>query len=209
MSLTKEQKEILIGIILGDGYLQKTGKKNARLRLEHSEKQKEYLFWKYQKLKNLMQSEPKRLTRFNPIFKKKYFYYRCQSHSSPVFGKFHRWFYENQKKKIPDNIGRLLRSPLTLAVWYMDDGYYYTRDKVAYLYLPPYSLEDLQKLLESLEGDFQLKPKIYYKKNKLLPCFYFPPAETIKLFKIIKKFIHPSLKYKVAQDPVTTEGAHA
>ena len=205
--LTKEQKEILIGLILGDGYLQKTGKKNARLKLEHSEKQKDYIFWKYEKLKNWLQSQPKKIKRYNPFFKKTYSYYRCQSHSSPVFGKLYRLFYEAGKKKIPDNIKNLLRSPLTLAVWYMDDGYYYRRDKAAYIYLPAYSQEDLVKLLECLKSNFKLEPKIYYKKAKRLPCLYFSSTETIKLFKIIKGFIIESLKYKAPQDPVTTESA--
>jgi hypothetical protein len=59
--VSKKQREILIGTILGDGYLQKTGKRNARLKLEHSEKQKDYIFWKYEELKNLMQDRPKRI----------------------------------------------------------------------------------------------------------------------------------------------------
>ena len=40
IKLSLTQKQILYGTILGDGYLQKTGEKNARLRLEHGEKQK-------------------------------------------------------------------------------------------------------------------------------------------------------------------------
>jgi Ni,Fe-hydrogenase I cytochrome b subunit len=77
--VTKRQKEILIGTILGDGYLQKTGKRNARLKLEHSERQRDYLWWKYEQLRNLMQDKPKRIERYNPIWKRTYVYYRCQS----------------------------------------------------------------------------------------------------------------------------------
>ena len=34
-TMTKKQKEILTGMVLGDCYIQKTGKKNARIRMEH------------------------------------------------------------------------------------------------------------------------------------------------------------------------------
>src|SRR3990167_10219321 len=45
--MTNKQKSVILGSILGDGFLQQTGKNNARLRLEHGLKQKEYLIWKY------------------------------------------------------------------------------------------------------------------------------------------------------------------
>src|SRR3989338_6002614 len=115
-SLGKKQKEVLIGLILGDGFLQATGKRNARLRLEHSSKQKSYLDWKVEVFKNFMQSEPKRMDRFHPTWRKTYSYYRCQSHATPVFGKFRRLFYRDNRKVIPKNIQSLLKAPQTLAV---------------------------------------------------------------------------------------------
>ena len=70
MKLTKRQKQIIFGLLLGDAYLQKTGKKNARLRLEHSEKQIAYINWKYEKLSNIFQHKPKKISRKHPITKK-------------------------------------------------------------------------------------------------------------------------------------------
>lgn len=200
MTVSKKQKEILIGLILGDAYLQKTGKRNARLRLEHSAKQKEYIFWKWEELANLMQDRPKRKERFNPVFKKKYVYYRCQSHSSPILGKFRRWFYEDSKKKIPENIITIFKSPLSLAVWYMDDGYYYHRDRSAYIYIPQFSPQSLKMLLDALSKNFGLNPKVYKKKKNNL-CLYFTVAETKKLIQIIKNYIIPSMQYKIILKP--------
>jgi len=134
LSLSKEQKSILFGIILGDGYLQKTGKKNARLRLEHGKDQKEYLLWKVRKLGKIFQGRPKYLERIHPSTKRKYCYWRHQSQSAPFLGKLRKIFYPEGKKIIPEKLERYL-SPLTLAVWFMDDGYYYLRDKCGYLYL--------------------------------------------------------------------------
>lgn len=204
--ITKRQKEIIIGTILGDGYLQKTGKKNARLKLEHSEKQKEYIFWKYEELKNLMQNKPKLIERYSPKWKKTFKYYRCQTNSMNLLGKYKKYFYNSQGKKfIPENIKNLLKSPLSLAVWYMDDGHFYARDKVAYIYLPKYSKEELKRLLEALENNFHLKPKIIYKKN--YPCLYFSREEANKLMEIIREWVPKFMRYKTPSDPVTTEGA--
>jgi hypothetical protein len=204
--MLKRQREILIGTILGDASLQSIGRRNARLRLEHSEKQKEYIFWKYEQLKNLMQSRPKKIERFNPRFKKTYVYYRCQSHSSPTLGKYRRYFYDEEgRKRIPEQIELLLRSPLTLAVWYMDDGHYDARDRVVYIYMPRYSREQLQRLCRALKLNFNVEPKVVYKKG--YPCLYFPQQEAIRLLTLINEHIIQGMRYKTPLNPVTTEGA--
>jgi hypothetical protein len=203
--ITKRQREIIIGTILGDGYLQKTGKKNARLKLEHSEKQRDYIFWKYQELKNLMQDKPKKIVRYNPKWKKEYIYYRCQTHSMPFLGKLKRYFYDdNGKKVIPTNIKNLLKSELSLAVWYMDDGYYYKRDEVIYIYLPKYKEEELERLKLVLKDNFDVEIKVIYKKG--YPCIYLNKEETKKFFNMVGKYIVECMRYKTPLDPVTTGG---
>jgi hypothetical protein len=57
--LTKRQEAVLLGTILGDGFLQKTGPKNARLRLEHGAKQKEYVVWKGAQFPKLFLAKPR------------------------------------------------------------------------------------------------------------------------------------------------------
>jgi hypothetical protein len=204
--VTKRQKEILIGTILGDGYLQKTGKRNARLKLEHSERQRDYLCWKYEQLRNLMQDKPKRIERYNPVWKRTYVYYRCQTHSMPILGRLQRYFYDEQgRKRIPENIAQLLKSPLSLAVWFMDDGHYYSRDGSAHIYLPRYSDEEIERLVTALVQNFGLKPKVVWKKG--YPCLYFPREETERLMAIIKPWMPACMRYKTPPDPVTTEGA--
>ena len=102
MKLSSIQRDILIGTVLGDAYLQKTGKKNARLRLEHGADQKEYLFWKVKNLQQFFQGKPKYLERIHPISKQTYKYWRHQSQSMPFLGKLQRIFYKNGAKSIPE-----------------------------------------------------------------------------------------------------------
>jgi hypothetical protein len=59
-SLTQFQKDIIIGCVLGDGYLRIfPGRKNALLEINHSVKAKYYVEWKYSILKNIAGAPPK------------------------------------------------------------------------------------------------------------------------------------------------------
>ncbi|OGK17400.1 hypothetical protein A2690_00200 [Candidatus Roizmanbacteria bacterium RIFCSPHIGHO2_01_FULL_39_12b] len=201
--MTKKQKDVLIGMILGDAYLQKTGEKNSRLRLEHTTNQKEYLEWKVNYLKNYFQNKAQDITRFNPVWKKTYNYVRIQSYSSPEFGKFQRLFYSQSKKIIPDTISTLLKSPISIAVWFMDDGYYYHRDNMAYIYIPNYDKQSLQYLMDALRSNFDLTAALKKKSKGLVLTFNV--NETKKLMEIISEYVIPSMKYKISLNPVSTE----
>lgn len=194
LSLSKEQKSILFGIILGDGYLQKTGKKNARLHLEHGKDQKQYLLWKIRKLKRFFQGKPKYLERIHPISKKKYCYWRHQSQSTPYIGKLRKMFYPDGKKKIPDNLEKYLTS-LTLAVWYMDDGYYYLRDRCSYLYLGNVTEKEAKIVTRVLLEKFNITARIKQKKKGY--AIYFSPKETQELKNIIKGYMISFFNYKL------------
>lgn len=190
-------------MILGDGYLQKTGKKNARIRLEHGEKQKEYLFWKARMLGRLFQGKPKYIERIHPGTKKKYCYWRYQSQSNPYIGKLRKVFYPKDKKKIPDDIKKYL-NPLTLAVWYMDDGYFSKRDRSSYLYLGKTTRKEADFVSEAILEKFFLLNKILDKKEKGY-VIYFSPKTARKLKQLLYKFVLSQFSYKFPSDPVTTE----
>ena len=192
--LSREQKSILFGTILGDGYLQKTGKKNARLRLEHGGKQKEYLLWKVKKLGKLFQGKAKYLERIHPITKRKYSYWRHQSQSVPYLGKLRNIFYPDGKKKIPEDLEKYLTS-LTLAVWYMDDGYYYLRDRCGYLYLGNVSQKEAETVAQNLLEKFDITTRVKQKKKGY--AIYFSPQETQKLKNLIKGHIIHQFNYKL------------
>jgi len=194
--LTKRQYDIILGMTIGDAYIQPTGEKNARLRFEHSEKQKDYIHWKWREFKDWMQDTPKKITRYNPKWRKTYTYYRCQTHSSPIFGKLRREFYTDNKKIIPENFEKIFKSKLSLAVWFMDDGYYYHHGEIAYIYLSKFFDKEIQKLIQVLNKNFGLRPKLEIKRSKNIN-FRFSVSETRKLINIIKGDIIPSMRYKL------------
>ena len=202
MKLTKQQTNVLIGTILGDGFLQKTGEKNARLRLEHSQKQKDYVLWKGNIFGRLFQGKPNYLERIHPKSRETYKYCRWQSSASPSFGKWRKYFYPNGKKIIPIDIGEILTEPITLAVWYMDDGYFNKIDRNSYIYLGRIMRDEADVLQKAIKKNFSIETKVYDKKNKGFALF-FGAEDTKKLQALIKPFIIESLQYKLF-DPVTT-----
>ncbi len=196
--MNERERSIMIGTILGDAFLQKTGQKNARLRLEHSSKQKEYIFWKWRELKRYLQDVPKYIERFNPVWKKQYAYYRCQSHASRELGKLQAMFYNEHRKQIPITIKKILK-PLALATWFMDDGYYNRRDRAADIYLSPFLDEDIRRLQDMFAENFDLHPRLLKKTHGL--NFRFSAAETKKLCSIIAPHIIKSMRYKIGEEP--------
>lgn len=65
--LTDIQKEILIGCMLGDLYLQKVSKNNYRLRFEQGEIHKNYIFHLYDIFKNFVLKKPTKIERINKL----------------------------------------------------------------------------------------------------------------------------------------------
>lgn len=197
MNLTRNQKAILIGSVLGDAFLQKTGARNARVRFEHGAKQKEYLLWKVEALSRLFQGRPTHLLRVHPKTKAIYEYWRAQSNATPEIGKLRSVFYPDGKKQIPADIATFLKEPLALAVWYMDDGYYYQKDKNSFLYLGRVSVVEAEYLCEALTKNFGLAPHVYDKKEKGF-ALYFGVAETKKLHTIVRQhMLLPIFAYKL------------
>lgn len=194
MKLSRIQKSILIGTILGDAYLQKTGEKNARLRLEHGFKQKEYFLWKVNMLSQFFQGKPKYIERIHPLSRQIYRYWRHQSQSTSYLGKLRNLFYPQGRKEIPSSIGALL-TPASLAVWYMDDGYYYPRDRCSYLYLGNVSKEEALLAGAEIQKKFQLLNRVLPKKKGFV--LYFSHLETLKLKKLIEPYIFDQFKYKL------------
>lgn len=196
---------IIHGLVLGDGFLQKTGLNNARLRLEHSAEQREYMDWLYQSLANLFMKKPQPLSRQHPKTKRTYHYLRLQSHSSPVFGKLRRQFYHDNQKIIPENINKLLSSRLTLAIWYMDDGYYYRRDNSAHIYLSRLDSLSRQRLLDCLKDNFGLLAKIYCRPDRRACQLNFCGQDKDKLFELVSPYVIPMFNYKLPSNPVSTK----
>lgn len=197
-------KSILVGTILGDAYVQNTGRQNARLRLEHSLNQESYLLWKVSELEKVFQGKLTYLSREHPKTKQTYHYVRYQTYAHADLGILRKMFYPNGKKRIPEYLEEMINS-LALAVWYMDDGYYDSRHNSAYLYLGTTARLEAEIAQHAIQSKLKIENKVKDLKKKGF-ALYFSPRETRKLKNEIKNHVLPFFFYKLPLDPVTTEG---
>ncbi len=185
-SLTQLQKSVIIGSILGDGYLRIfPGRKNALLEINHSAKAKDYVDWKYSILKNVSGSEPK--TRKCNGGRLAYRFYTKQL---PELTAMLRMFYSERKQIIPEN---LILNPVILAVWFMDDGSKCGSSDF-YLNTQQYSLEDQKTLIRKLKS-LGLDAKL--NKDKCYQRLRFLISSLPRLQELIEYKVISSMKYKI------------
>jgi len=189
-SLTQFQKSLIIGTVLGDGYLRILPRsKNALLEINHSFNQKDYVDWKCDSLKEFVKSKPKiRKNNGNR------FAYRFYTKQHTELTKIYKSFYQNGKKLIPDNLDL---DPVSLAVWYMDDGSK-CRDSDIYLNTQQFELNDQRKLISALE---KLGLKVKINKDKNYFRLRFLKSSIPKLRELLKNKIIPSMQYKLSFTP--------
>jgi hypothetical protein len=191
-SLTQRQVSIIIGSLLGDGYLRIIeGRKDAFLEINHSIKAKDYVLWKYSELENICDSGPK-----ERVIDETRTAYRFFTKQHPELTELLKQFYVNGRKSVP----KIKLDSLILAVWFMDDGSKTNKGDV-YLNTQQFSMNDQKKLLYSLRKigiRARLnKDKKYYRIRIL--------KESIAHFnKTISPHIIPSMRYKLSYDPVET-----
>lgn len=185
-SLTQLQRSIIIGTILGDGYLRiVSGKKNALLEINHAFSQKAYVDWKYAMLESLCKSGPKPRNGNGMRIA-----YRFTTRQHPEITTLHTAFYGEGKKSIPNT---LTIDPLMLAVWFMDDGSR-CRDSDVYLNTQQFSRIDQEKLramLETLDIESSLNKDKQYERIRI------KKSSVPYLFEKISPYIIPSMSYKI------------
>ncbi len=117
LKLTTRQREILVGTLLGDGHLESQNNgRTYRLKIEHGIAQREYVMWLYEEFKDWVRTKPRVRTRKDG---RTFIGFTTYSHGAFRF--YGQQFYDGKKKVVPRLIRKLLK-PLSIAVWYMDDG---------------------------------------------------------------------------------------
>jgi len=187
------QEQIIMGKILGDGHLETANHRTYRLKIEHSIKQKFYVDWLYEQLMNLASNSPKvKLQKVkDKIYKKCWF----NTSYSGSFRFYYQQFYLNGKKIAPKLIGRWL-TPLTLAVWFMDDGSVKSKyHQAKIINTQAFDLTSLRRLQKALESNFEIKTKL--RKQKEGYQIYILANSTPRFKEVIGKYILEGFKYKL------------
>jgi hypothetical protein len=196
-SLTATQHSVLVGSLLGDGSLRIQGRGsrrlNALLEVNHSVQFKEYVDWKHEVFQSFVLTPPKpRAGNGTRVA------YRFTTQSLPVFTDYFRWFYGDGKKAIPRD---LELDPLILAVWFMDDG---SKSRSAcYLNTQQFTTAEQSLLIERLAQTFGIEGHL--NRDKQYFRLRITTRGTRKLMDLIRPFILPCFRYKLLDDPVTTD----
>ncbi len=195
-SLTQIQRSIIIGSLLGDGYLRIVpGRSNALLEINHSYSQKEYVDWKFKMLESLCKSAPKmRKGNGGRVA------YRFTTRQSRELTEMYEIFYQGGTKRIPSNI---TLDPIMLAVWFMDDGSM-CRESDVYLNTQQFSDGDQILCKQMLE---RIGIECAVNKDKKYSRLRLKKSSLPRLRSIIALHIVPSMSYKLSYSPVETEVA--
>lgn len=180
--LTSEQLELVVGTMLGDGYLVKTTMGYA-LRINHSIKQKVYVDWKHNQLRDFVNSVPRQSGNT--------YYFRTVTH--PKFVELREQFYKDRLKVIPKSLIQELLNPFILAVWMMDDG---SRDgRQIRINTQCFSSEEQVFLQNVLRAKLGITTTLNHDKQQLRLRVSAKSMDYLK--KLVMPYFIPSMLYKL------------
>lgn len=162
--LKKETMDIILGSLLGDGSLaMNPGYKNARFSFRHSINQKEYFFWKMKMLEEIagkscywLQGNEKKPDGWGTVK------YRFQSKALPSLTELYRLTH----KRVPGTKVKVTRkwlnrlSPLSLAIWWLDDGSLVSDSRQGVLCTDGFFLEEVRIIDRYFKKIWNIKTKI-------------------------------------------------
>lgn len=196
--LTPIQQSVLIGSLLGDGTM-RMGKRaiNANFKVDHGLKQKEYVFWKYEILKNFVTTSPKLSYRTDAKDQRyeKSWWFRTIRH--PLFTDMYYEYYTTEgyrcgTKIVPTGMYNSI-DPLAIAVWIMDDGSYNQNKLDISTY--SFTLQEVEFLCAILLKKFNILMSYHRDRDKGYRM-YANMSETQKLVNLIQPYVIPTMMYK-------------
>lgn len=178
----KVLSDIIYGTMLGDAFI--TGGINniplANIGMGHGPYQKDYIKYKHTLL------QPMRPKSLKPASNGGL---RFTTEASRYWKNLRTKFYKDGKKIFKFN----KLSNIGIAFWYMDDGYITKRGAI--FCTDDLDLDSISRLRQIL-SDKGLKNSLFY-HHKIYPRIRIHTNHTHRLFKLIAKYIHPSMRYKL------------
>jgi hypothetical protein len=195
--MKKHTQNILVGSLLGDGWLYPLAhrKQTSSYHTKCNDKSLGYLKWVRKQLEELNPSNLKSIKKYS----QHYFYVSPRTD----IGKLRKLFYPNEGKKVvPPNIKELLTEPISLAVWYQDDGTLDNRSKYhrnALIATHCFSFDDCTLLKDTLWENFGIKASVCkcQMRGKMYFRLYIFSESMDHFVEIIRPYIHKNYAYKI------------
>lgn len=197
--LTDEQREALVGIILGDGYLERVkASHNTRLTVEHASEQAAFVLFISELFEGLIKTDPvissrKADRRTGKVYRS----IRVKTLSFPCLSFFHELFYVNKTKIIPANIKDIL-TPRGLAFLIMGDGFIY--NGVIIICTESFTKSEQELLIEALDTKFGILATLNKRVTSGDNSSYrirISKRYTEKFVELIKPYFIPQMLYKL------------
>lgn len=188
--LSKIQKEVLIGTLLGDATIVKQKTKSYNVKFEQSLKHQEYIYHLFEIFKDWVGTGPqiRNILKNGNILDRKSIWFRTYRHISFLF--YYNIFYNNGKKRVPLILNRIITERV-LAYWFMDDG---CKSKNGYhLNTQGFEFFEQKKLVNILNKKYDLDARIYKDRKYYFICIY----NYKKFYDLINPYILESMRYKL------------
>jgi recombination protein RecA len=194
--LSNFQWEVILGSLMGDGALSPSrSARAARFRFGHGSKQVEYGDWKASLFENIGVSRSTNA--------KGAVFYDCSP--LPELAELRQAVYLGGKKVFSEDFFKQL-SPLSLAIWYMDDGSFTNRAKGlqqrtrdgsgrSAICIEAMEASTRLRLVNYLADTWGIMPRLILRGGKA--TLVFTKDETAKLHALVAPFVHPSMEYKL------------
>jgi hypothetical protein len=197
-------EQILIGSLLGDGCITKSGRGLFHYRFKQSTVHAEYFFFIYSIFEPyLTLGSPSISCYFDKRYEKLYesliLQTRPKYNNILNIEKLEQMFYiinknGNRIKKIPVDIIYKL-SPISLAIWIMDDGHFYHNG--IYLNVQSFKLDDIKLLILALKNLNITSKKVQVSGKKDMWRIYIPASNINKIRDHVLPFMTKSMYYKL------------
>ena len=196
--LSEFQMTALRGTLMGDGAISpSSGGNGARFRYTHCEDQTEYADWKASLFGNIGVS---RYVRKDKVV-------TFDFHPMPELADMRKTVYQDGKKIFDDDYLKTL-TPLSLALWYMDDANFDLRSKglqkrteggTGRVTICVEAMEEAtrNRVVAYLADTWGIQAKLISSGAARKAVLVFNNAESAKLQSLIAPYVHPSMEYKL------------
>jgi len=200
LKLAPIQREVLVGILLGDAHLETQNKgRTYRLKIEQSEKHRAYVEHLYEIFKLWVNTPPQRKIRESWGKENCRFWFQTLSHSAFRF--YAHQFYKEGKKCIPRLIYRWL-TPRVLAYWFMDDGSIKSKQSKGVIFNTQcYTKPEIERLIQVFRQKFELQTKL--RKQKEGFQIYVSGKSYERFRELVEAYLLEEMKYKLPEARLT------
>lgn len=179
-------RDIILGSLLGDGSLKiHASYKNARFSFRHSINQKDYFWWKVKQLETISSNHCVWAQKPSGFGGNKL---RYQSRVLEYLTKLYRLTHENDVLQMNQTWLQLL-SPLSLAVWWLDDGSLIVNTRKGVFCTDGFTKQNVAALARHLNKTWNIQTHVVENRPKQYRLRIYSTFELKKFLRIILPYI--------------------